>query len=273
MELQKINQRIAVVNAESKRLNNERQVLIGKRQTLEKQLADLLAAYKKEYGVELTAETIEAEIARVSALKEKEVANIEAMLGLIKEGRYAEAEKLATAQSGIETTEAPAVEEQPGPFQAESDSVSEQLVGVVSESAAEQPAQTVNPPTFTKTPETDVVVPEPAAPPTFTKPPEPAPAPAETTMPPTFAPPPEDDIPAPPPVFSAPPKPKVAPRPQPQPAVSDDAPPAPPPSFKPKQPLGTPKIGVPPTVGASQPGGMSFQAILSGEAFNPQKGG
>ena len=54
MELQQINKRIAVVNGESKRLNNERQVLIGKRQTLEKQLSDLLSAYKNDYGVELT---------------------------------------------------------------------------------------------------------------------------------------------------------------------------------------------------------------------------
>lgn len=76
------------------------------------------------------------------------------------------------------------------------------------------------------------------------------------------------DVPAPPPNFA--PKPQAAPAPQ----STGDAP-APPPQFKPKAPLGTPKLGVPPQVGAgtAQPGGMSFQAILSGQAFNPQQGG
>ena len=71
----------------------------------------------------------------------------------------------------------------------------------------------------------------------------------------------------------APPAPPVVPdatAPQPM-----DAPAPPPPiEKKPKQPLGTPKLGVPPQMGQTpQSSGMSFQAILSGQAFNPQQGG
>ena len=238
MELQQINKRIAVVNGESKRLNNERQVLIGKRQTLEKQLSDLLSAYKNDYGVELTIDTIGAEVERVAKLKEEEVSAVETMLALIREGRYDDAEKMASG-------------------------------GVVHSQDVAQEVDTSAASTeeFDQEPEL-----APAAPPTFT-PTAPEPAPAS---PPTFAPPvsptepTEPSVPAAPPTFDPPASPSAPPVAPP----TGDRPAPPPPISKPKAPLGAPKLDASPTVdSAPQPGALSFQAVLSGKAFNPQEGG
>lgn len=240
MELQKINQRIAVVNGESKRLNGERQVLIGKRQALEKQLSDLLATYNKDYGVELTPETIEAEVARVSAMKEEEVANIEKMLALISEGRFEDAQAIADGASDggvVASAEAPAVAETTAHVEAP----------VVPPAAPVQSEQTVAPPTFAPPAQPEHTVAAPVQP-------EQPVAPHIQSNLPTFEPP-------------APPT---------QSSDTDEVPAPPPPIQRstPKAPLGTPKIGVPPVVGtAGEAGPMSFQAVLSGQAFNPQAGG
>lgn len=94
MEISQINQRIAVLNADSKRINNDRAVSIGKKETLQKQMNDALAAYKAKYGVDLTEANLQAEIDRVSAEKLKEVEQIEAVLNFIKLGQYDEANAL-----------------------------------------------------------------------------------------------------------------------------------------------------------------------------------
>ena len=96
MNINEINQRIAVVNAESKRLNNERQVCIGRRNTLTDQLMSAFAEYERQFGVKLTIETLDAEMDRVAKLKSDEVSAIEYVLTAIKEGRYADAKKAVT---------------------------------------------------------------------------------------------------------------------------------------------------------------------------------
>ena len=101
MNLNEINSRIAVINAESKRLNNERQINIGKREALEKQLNEAFALYEKNYGVKLTIETLEQEVNRVVSDKNTEISRIEQMLNLIKSGNYDEANKLA----GVDTAQ------------------------------------------------------------------------------------------------------------------------------------------------------------------------
>lgn len=87
-----LNQRIAIANAESKRINNERQVNIGKRETLQQQLDSALQKYEADYGKKLSIDSLDAEINTVSTAKEKEIESIENMLTMIKEGRYTEAE-------------------------------------------------------------------------------------------------------------------------------------------------------------------------------------
>lgn len=95
--IEEIKQRIAVANGESKRLNNERQVSIGKRDALTSQLTTLFAKYKEEYGIELTKDNVDTELQRVLAEKEKEVEQIENVLNLINSGNYADAQKLTVS--------------------------------------------------------------------------------------------------------------------------------------------------------------------------------
>lgn len=103
--IEQINQRIAVANAESKRLHDERQANLGKKTTLEQQLSASLDAYNKKYGTQITVDTIEQEVSRVTSAKEQELVKVESMLSLIKAGNYAEAERQI---SGVtQTTETP----------------------------------------------------------------------------------------------------------------------------------------------------------------------
>lgn len=256
MTLQQINQKIAVANAESKRLNNERQVLIGKRQALEKQLSDAIAAYEKAYGVKLSPETIDTEVERVSAMKEAEVSNIETMLGLIRENRFEEAERIAMQDS---VNEADQMTQEPvQTFAADQTGVEE--AGVVPPMYA--PPVEVN--------QTPTSVPmgfsqqHPVAPPMMppvSQPVMPPPPVAQPVAPPQRA--------------------STVSAPQRTPGLSglpidetmDDTRPAPPPTFsRPTPPAQPPKIGVPPAMGTSSASGLSFNAVLSGQAFDPQGG-
>ena len=110
MEIAQINQRIAVLNADSKRINNDRAVSIGKKETLQKQMNDALAAYKAKYGVELTEANLQSEIDRVSAEKLKEVEQIESVLNLIKLGQYDEANALVNGTSAVKEESTPVQE-------------------------------------------------------------------------------------------------------------------------------------------------------------------
>lgn len=102
MDLAQLNQRIAVANAESQRINNERAINVGKKETLEKQLNDAITRYNSTYGTNIDISSLNAEIDRVSKEKEAEVTNIESMLSLIKEGKFDEAQ---SKTSGVATTD------------------------------------------------------------------------------------------------------------------------------------------------------------------------
>lgn len=95
MNLDSINARIKVVNTESKRLNNERQANLGRRDALRQQLDAALAQYKSKYGVELTEDMIKSELERVASEKEAEVAKLEQMIDCINRRDYAGARVLA----------------------------------------------------------------------------------------------------------------------------------------------------------------------------------
>ena len=103
-----INQRIAIANAESKRINNERQVNIGKRETLQQQLNSALQKYEADYGKKLSIDSLDAEISAVSTAKEKEIESIENMLTMIKEGRYTEAEAVVKPDENVTDVAQPA---------------------------------------------------------------------------------------------------------------------------------------------------------------------
>lgn len=107
--VQEITQRIAAANAEVKRLNNERNVNLGKRETLTAQLNNTLAKYSQQYGVALTVDNLQKEMQRVLQEKENETTLIENMLALIKEGKYEDAERLANPDAFVESNTAPTV--------------------------------------------------------------------------------------------------------------------------------------------------------------------
>ena len=105
--VQEITQRIAAANAEVKRLNNERNVNLGKRETLTAQLNNTLAKYSQQYGVALTVDNLQKEMQRVLQEKENETTLIENMLALIKEGKYEDAERLANPDAFVESNTEP----------------------------------------------------------------------------------------------------------------------------------------------------------------------
>ena len=113
--VQEITQRIAAANAEVKRLNNERNVNLGKRETLTAQLNNTLAKYSQQYGVALTVDNLQKEMQRVLQEKENETTLIENMLALIKEGKYEDAERLANPDAFVESSTAPTPTVEPTP--------------------------------------------------------------------------------------------------------------------------------------------------------------
>lgn len=187
-----LNQRIAIANAESKRINNERQVNIGKRETLQQQLNSALQKYETDYGKKLSVDSLDAEISAVSTAKEKEIESIENMLTMIKEGRYAEAEAIVSPEASVAQPEVSVVQPevnvaqpvvQPAPIEVE-----------VSKPVAEQPVTRPTPQTAINQPVASPVMQEPVAPQTIATPPtvsmseptmpvSPAPAPQLVTPP------------------------------------------------------------------------------------------
>ena len=70
--VQEITQRIAAANAEVKRLNNERNVNLGKRETLTAQLNNTLAKYSQQYGVALTVDNLQKECIEYNQARDEE---------------------------------------------------------------------------------------------------------------------------------------------------------------------------------------------------------
>ena len=105
MSIEEMRRRVSVINAETSRVNNQRNQNIGRQETLKKQLSDAFALYEKNYGVKLTVETLPKELESVTAKKEDELGKIESILSCIKAGNIKEANNLA----GV-VTEAPSSE-------------------------------------------------------------------------------------------------------------------------------------------------------------------
>ena len=111
MNIEEIRSKISVVNAESARLNNQRNQSIGRRDALTKQLQDAIESYKRIYGVEITMDNLSEVIASVTKKKEEELNKIETIINLIKAGNISEANKLAgIVEENVQET--PVVEQQ-----------------------------------------------------------------------------------------------------------------------------------------------------------------
>lgn len=94
MDINQLKATIDRLNKQSTQVNTVRNQNIGKRKTLEAQCAELFKQYSEKYGVELTQETLQSEIQRVTAEKEKEVQQLSAVLSAIDSGDYAHANAL-----------------------------------------------------------------------------------------------------------------------------------------------------------------------------------
>lgn len=107
MTTDEIRQKIASVNARGAKLNNERQVNLGKRETLVQQLQAGIKAYQEKYGVTITENDIEAELQKVSTEKEQALQSLEQLISLIEAGRYVDATNMVNKLNGVETTQQP----------------------------------------------------------------------------------------------------------------------------------------------------------------------
>lgn len=246
MEISQINQRIAVLNADSKHINNDRAVSIGKKETLQKQMNDALAAYKAKYGVDLTEANLQAEIDRVSAEKLKEVEQIEAVLNLIKLGQYDEANALVSGT----------------PVQAE-EQVTPINAGVVQETAPVKEAVPTPPDLGTPSAPVQESVPTPPVQESIPTPPDLGFSAKESIPTPPVLGTPVDDIPTPPDLGVPTPSTLGTP------AESIPTPP----DLGIPTPPSEPSLGVPPIAPTSTPSGQpiaSFNQILGGSPFKPQ---
>lgn len=246
MEISQINQRIAVLNADSKRINNDRAVSIGKKETLQKQMNDALAAYKAKYGVDLTEANLQAEIDRVSAEKLKEVEQIEAVLNLIKLGQYDEANALVSGT----------------PVQAE-EQVTPTNAGVVQETAPVKEAVPTPPDLGTPSAPVQESIPTPPVQKSIPTPPDLGFSAKESIPTPPVLGTPVDDIPT-QPDLGVPTPPTLG-----TPAESIPTPP----DLGIPTPPSEPSLGVPPIAPTSTPSGQpiaSFNQILGGSPFKPQ---
>lgn len=259
MEISQINQRIAVLNADSKRINNDRAVSIGKKETLQKQMNDALAAYKAKYGVDLTETNLQAEIDRVSAEKLKEVEKIEAVLNLIKLGQYDEANALVNGTPA--KTEEPVAPVQETPVT--SGVVEQPQAPVMQESIPTPPVMQESiptPPDLGIPTPPNLGIPTPPVQESIPTPPDLGIPEPPTLGTPVATPPVQESIPTPPslgtPAESIPTPPILG-----SPMESIPTPPS------------EPSLGVPPVAPTSTPSGQpiaSFNAILGGSPFKPQ---
>ena len=121
MTLEQINERVSQLNNEVARLNSQRAVNLGKRETLQAQLDSAIRAYNDAYGASIDVSTLDSEIASVTADTEKAVMHMEKVLACINSGDIAVAEQLlgvepssatqplATPQAVVEPVVAPPV--------------------------------------------------------------------------------------------------------------------------------------------------------------------
>lgn len=137
VNINEIKQKISVINARSAEVNNQRSVNLGKKQATESQLHALLKTYKEQYGVELSTETLDAEIQSVVAKHEEEYNKLAQVINAINSGDYDLANQLLGIE--IETTQADEV--------VASVSNNQEVASAVGVSPVAEPAPSVSQPT------------------------------------------------------------------------------------------------------------------------------
>ena len=109
--------KINSLNNEVKRLNNERNVALGKKETLTQQLNQGLADYNAKFQTNISVDTVEAELTKVTTEVQAKTTKLEEAITQIKSGNYTEANSTLdikpvvpvaeTAQASTEPTTEP----------------------------------------------------------------------------------------------------------------------------------------------------------------------
>ena len=102
--------KINSLNNEVKKLNNERNIALGKKETLTQQLNQGIADYNAKFQTNISADTVEAELTKVTTEVQAKATKLEEAITQIKSGNYTEANSTLDIKSVVpveETTQAP----------------------------------------------------------------------------------------------------------------------------------------------------------------------
>lgn len=102
--------KINSLNNEVKKLNNERNIALGKKETLTQQLNQGIADYNAKFQTNISADTVEAELTKVTTEVQAKATKLEEAITQIKSGNYTEANSTLDIKPVIlveETTQAP----------------------------------------------------------------------------------------------------------------------------------------------------------------------
>lgn len=113
MNVDELRQRIAVINSNVARTNEQRNRNLGMRETLERQSNSAITAYKEKYGVDLSQVSIEDEYKRVLDSATKEATLIESVLANIAAGEYDLANQALGIVSEVATDSASSTQVEP----------------------------------------------------------------------------------------------------------------------------------------------------------------
>lgn len=105
MQMNELMGTIETLNAKVGNLNSQRLTDLGKKETLEKQLATAVADYKSTYGVELTKDNIDSECSKVETDLIQQSNKLSKLISLIESGNYTEADELASSVEGVTSTD------------------------------------------------------------------------------------------------------------------------------------------------------------------------
>ena len=83
--------RINTLNKEVKKLNKERDIALGKKETLTQQLNQGIADYNAKFQTNISADTVEVELNKVTSEVQAKVDKLEKAITQIKSGNYTEA--------------------------------------------------------------------------------------------------------------------------------------------------------------------------------------
>lgn len=100
--------KINSLNNEVKKLNNERNIALGKKETLTQQLNQGIADYNAKFQTNISADTVEAELTKVTTEVQAKATKLEEAITQIKSGNYTEANSTLDIKPVVPVAETPA---------------------------------------------------------------------------------------------------------------------------------------------------------------------